>query len=323
VNELSGDPIRSVCFVRTGGLGDDAAFARAIRLCEHTKASLCVLSVLEEPPAGLLRLLASYQAEVEEDFGEANEIAELARLTDLAHQQGVAATYQLLRGPVFLEIIRMVIRDGHDLVVKSAQPSGGVRRILFGHVDRQLLRKCPCRVLLNKPSAQSGLQRILAAVDPEPFDDASDAVRQKLNRSILDLAVLQARIEQAELHVVHVWPFQLEGALQNRAGVTEDSVTQLGETIRRQHEQALAELLSPYTEDVTRVHLLKGRAGEEVAKLAVDQLIDVVVMGTLCRSGISGWLIGNTAETVVDQVDCSVLSIKPPGFVSPVEAPPQ
>jgi nucleotide-binding universal stress UspA family protein len=46
--------------------------------------------------------------------------------------------------------------------------------------------------------------------------------------------------------------------------------------------------------------------------------IDVLVMGTVCRAGIPGFIIGNTAERVLDAVDCSVLVVKPEGFVSPV-----
>jgi nucleotide-binding universal stress UspA family protein len=41
-------------------------------------------------------------------------------------------------------------------------------------------------------------------------------------------------------------------------------------------------------------------------------------MGTVCRTGIPGLIIGNTAERVLDVVDCSVLTVKPEGFVSPV-----
>ena len=45
----------------------------------------------------------------------------------------------------------------------------------------------------------------------------------------------------------------------------------------------------------------------------------LLVMGTLCRTGIPGFFIGNTAETILNQVDCSVLTVKPKGFVSPVK----
>jgi nucleotide-binding universal stress UspA family protein len=45
-------------------------------------------------------------------------------------------------------------------------------------------------------------------------------------------------------------------------------------------------------------------------------------MGTLGRTGISGLIIGNTAEAILDQLTCSVLAIKPPGFISPVTVDP-
>ncbi|MCZ7543179.1 MAG: universal stress protein [Anaerolineae bacterium] len=55
-----------------------------------------------------------------------------------------------------------------------------------------------------------------------------------------------------------------------------------------------------------------------IPKLAVRHKIDLIVMGTASRTGISGFLIGNTAENVLRQVNISVLAVKPEGFVSPV-----
>jgi len=46
--------------------------------------------------------------------------------------------------------------------------------------------------------------------------------------------------------------------------------------------------------------------------------VDLMIMGTVARTGIPGFFIGNTAESILSQIDCSVLTIKPPGFVSPV-----
>ena len=46
---------------------------------------------------------------------------------------------------------------------------------------------------------------------------------------------------------------------------------------------------------------------------------DLLVMGTVCRTNVAGFLIGNTAESVVGDVDCSLLALKPEGFVTPVD----
>jgi nucleotide-binding universal stress UspA family protein len=55
-----------------------------------------------------------------------------------------------------------------------------------------------------------------------------------------------------------------------------------------------------------------------IPRLAKELRADLVVMGTIARTGISGLFIGNTAETIFDQLSCSVLAIKPPGFKTPV-----
>ena len=66
------------------------------------------------------------------------------------------------------------------------------------------------------------------------------------------------------------------------------------------------------------MHLLKGNPGALIVDLARKKRIELVVMGTVCRTGLAGFFIGNTAEKVLQEVDCSVLAVKPDGFVTPV-----
>jgi nucleotide-binding universal stress UspA family protein len=70
---------------------------------------------------------------------------------------------------------------------------------------------------------------------------------------------------------------------------------------------------------IAQIDLLKGNPWEVIPQTTIRHSIDLLVMGTVCRTGISGVLLGNTAETVLDQVDCSLLTVKPSGFASPVD----
>ena len=63
-----------------------------------------------------------------------------------------------------------------------------------------------------------------------------------------------------------------------------------------------------------KIHLAKGWAHEEIPKLAKELNIDAMVMGTVGRIGVPGFIMGNTAETILSQINCSVVAIKPPGF---------
>jgi len=45
---------------------------------------------------------------------------------------------------------------------------------------------------------------------------------------------------------------------------------------------------------------------------------DLVVMGAVARTGVANFIMGDTAETILNQINCSVPAIKPAGFKTPV-----
>jgi len=57
---------------------------------------------------------------------------------------------------------------------------------------------------------------------------------------------------------------------------------------------------------------------ERYVKRAVNLAKSNRAQLTVSRSGNAGFIVGNTAEMVLHQVDYSVLTVKPDGFVSPV-----
>lgn len=67
-----------------------------------------------------------------------------------------------------------------------------------------------------------------------------------------------------------------------------------------------------------RTHLVKGSPRKEISALVKQLAVDILIMGTVARTGVPGLIMGNTAETILNQIDCSVLVIKPPGFKTPV-----
>ena len=53
---------------------------------------------------------------------------------------------------------------------------------------------------------------------------------------------------------------------------------------------------------------------------AIDEFgIDLVVMGTIACSEISGALVGNTVERLLPHVFCLVLALKPDNFQCPIQ----
>ncbi len=241
----------------------------------------------------------------------------LEQFVEPIQQKGIPVTMKVLFGTPFLEIIREVVRGQHDLVMITATDRGGLRKRLFGSTTMHLMRKCPCPVWVIKSTQLHAYRRIMAAVDPDPFVQTRDA----LNSQILELAIALACQEQSELLIFHAWTAYGEEML--RGGFSRmpfEEVNQYVQEVRIDHLRGLAALLAkhPLASLPHQIYMLKGEAGRLLPELASRQEVDLIVMGTVCRTGVAGFLLGNTAESVSQQVDCSVLAVKPEGFVTPV-----
>jgi nucleotide-binding universal stress UspA family protein len=291
-----------------------AVLRRITRLAEADGAAVTLAATLDWPKDGahlpdqtlspdeLKRVLAEHH---EEELREA--IAEAAA-------GGSNIAVKVFFGRPYVEVIREVLRHGHDLVVKMSEGEGGLESRLFGSQDMDLMRKCPCPVLIIKPSRRRSFGNILVAVD------VSDDPDLGLNEQILDAAVPLARAEGGKLFVVNAWSYFAEEFLRTKRGYYEEMDTLLAE-IKEQHQQAIDGLLAKHdTAGVScKAHLLKGSPETVIPQFARENDIDLIVMGTLGRVGLPGMVIGNTAETILFDTDCSVLTLKPKGFVSPVE----
>ncbi len=232
--------------------------------------------------------------------------------------EGLDIKTRLLVGIPFLEIIKEVVRGGHDLVIKPAEGRGGVSSMLFGSTDMHLFRKCPCPVWIIKPAKRKKYARILAAVDLDPEEKAN----AELNAIILDLATSIAARENSELHIAHAWSMPHESVLRSgRANLPKSDIDRMVRDTRKVHKEQLDALLGDHElQNINaKVHLIKGNPGDIIPSLAQKKRVELIVMGTVARTGIPGFFIGNTAEKTLAAVDCSVLAIKPRSFSTPVE----
>lgn len=103
------------------------------------------------------------------------------------------------------------------------------------------------------------------------------------------VATAMARETGARLHVAHVVPPATDPSLGS------EQLTRLG----RQLGKGLA----------VEVALLSGRAAREITAYARDKGIDLIVISTHGRTGVSRTLLGSVAEAVVRLSPCLVLTV--------------
>lgn len=321
---------KNILCVLTAGESSHIALKRAVALAEHNQARLHVISVMPSVSIGMgMSEGGPISAELEATMVKART-EEVSGLVEQHRGQMMPQT-RVLVGLQFLEIIRDVLRHDCDLVIKAPDVQEWMEHLL-GSEDMHLLRKCPCPVWLIKPTAPKTYRRILAAVDvSEIYPQPEKKPRRALNQQIIEMAASVAREDTAELHVVHSWHVFAESALRGALmEMQEISVNALVETVRQQREANLNGLIQSTIGDLNseglqhpepQSHLVKGRARREIPALVKTLDADLVVMGTVARTGIPGFFTGNTAESILSQLDCSVLAIKPPGFETPVTLP--
>jgi universal stress protein E len=227
-------------------------------------------------------------------------------------------------GNPVIEIIKEAIRGEHDLVIKAASGNKTLKDHLFGNIAVKLLRKCPCPVLIVKPSEVISFKKILAPVDPNTVREETSKNGEHedlISRKVLDISIFMARIENSHLDIFHCWFLPGETLLASgRTRIAPDKLNHMKMLAEKIHTQRISSLAAEYDlSDISHsVVVRKGDPGKMIVDYADKNGIDLIVMGTIGRSGLSGLLIGSTAEKVIDQVNCSVLTIKPANFKSPI-----
>lgn len=295
---------------------------RVVALAKDSQAALTVLSVLERPRLGFygeVLLRDDYEVRVRQK--------EMDRLNKLLapHVGKVDVRLDVQFGTAFLLAIQDVLRNDRDLVVKTIG-QGGAHAFLFGGTDQHLLRKSPCPVWLMQAEDALKCRKVLAAVDFDPWEEEGEP--GELNSQIVELASSIALADSADLHIAHAWqpvterivrvfgsdlPAQnIEQSVDREYRAHMDRLQDLAASLRKRMGDEGYKYLAP------RLHLRRGDARNVIPAMAEELEVDLVVMGTVSRTGIPGFLIGNTAEVILNNLDCAVLATKPSGFVSPV-----
>lgn len=292
---------------------------QALSLARNHQADLKFLLVHPSLPLNQLAYREMYHAFFE---AQAHEMLQSAR-TALAMADDAVPTITVelesLDVPPVISMVRHVLRDAHDLLIKEAEFKEEGKG--FKAMDMTLLRKCPCPVWLARPISQPREAiRVAVAINPESRSEEEQALSLRL----LALAHELAATCSGELSIVSCWDYTFEGFLRHngRAQVPEEEILLAVLETQAEHRQALQQLINQAAlpAKTYQVQHLRGQAETLIPTFVALHKVDILVMGSVARTGIMGFLIGNTAENITEELGCSLLALKPGGFVSPVTA---
>lgn len=216
-------------------------------------------------------------------------------------------------------IVRKAQRISADLLVvenhhsSRGGPGKHPARWLLAYTDWELLRTCPIPLLLVKNRRLYHRPRVFAAVDPShALDKAS-----KLDRQILRAGAQLVHALHGELHALHVFhpPIAMMPTMPDGPLVDLDTGHEEAQhTARRKLEK----LVDGFDVKRSHCHVVQGRANEAIPQTAKRERSAILAMGAVSRSGLKRFFIGNTAESVLDEVTSDILVVKPVDFRSRV-----
>jgi len=217
--------------------------------------------------------------------------------------------------PGYEAVIRRARQIRADLIVAERHAGRHVVPWLLHMADWELLRLSPVPVLVVKSRRPYRRPVVLAAVDPSH----AFAKPGRLDEEILRLAGAVTGALHGTLHALHACALPLPVGTPPKAWT---SGKMRAEDIRAEIEaKALAQAKAGFDRVLKSAHIPRSRR-HLVARYPVDAIPQVarqthcamVVMGAVSRSGLKSIFIGNTAERVLDRLQCDLLVVKPLGF---------
>ena len=171
-------------------------------------------------------------------------------------------------------------RSYADLIIKHSVDPGDQEKAKHIAADLNLLRQANCPVLMIKDNSSWADRRVLAAIFDRPADS-----HEALNDRVIELAGEFTKSYQSETHYVVAH---------------KDS----------ENAPAVDVLSARLNIPADRIHVRHGESDKVICETASEIGADIIIVGTIGRSGIRGSIVGNTSERILDQTECDVLVLK-------------
>lgn len=288
-----------------------AAIHRALSLADKDLTQIILLLQTYVPSEDLASVLSEEQRHVLQRHAMEKAEGHLSLLANKLRCQGHnVATHIGWHKHAYEAVIAAVTEEKADLVFAATKKHTRLERLVVTPEERQLLRFCPCPVWLVKDAEREG--PVLAAIDA----GSTDTEHQALNRLVASTARSVARGLGARWQSFTAFPGV---PIMYPANVSLDIPVFERDSVDRLRKAAF-ELGEPLGLVEADIHVEQGAPAEVLCEQAEKLGASVLVVGTVARTGFNAFLIGNTAELIIDRSACDVLAVKPEGFVSPLRA---
>ncbi len=296
------------------------AVAKAAQLARALKAEIELFHAIDAPLyVDVTRLSGRTVKQLESDWRK-QRLRELDRAGARVSDAGVKVTTAVEWDyPGYAAVIRRARRIRADLIVAERHAGRHIIPWLLHMTDWELLRLSPVPVLIIKSPRPYRHPVVLAAVDPSH----AFAKPGRLDEEILRVGGTVTGALRGTLHALHAVALSLPLGMPPKAWTSgklaaEDIQAEIEAKALAHAKPGFDRVLKSTDIPRSRRHLVVGHPIGSIPEVARQTRCAIVVMGAVSRSGLKSVLIGNTAEQVLDRLQCDLLVVKPLRFESRV-----
>ena len=239
------------------------------------------------------------------DFTEAIQAAAAARLEevcDRVRNAGVEVSSDLRLGLPSQAITEAIREEKADLLVIGTRGLTGVSHLLLGSTAERVVQHAACPVLSVHPGDHEKHRRIRTVLVPTDFSRDAESATAAATRLLGD------DIEGARILLLNAYhlPFEYTayGTIPTAVDYTRD--------VEGAALEKLAEIAAALSADGLEVEsrAVEGYPPEVIVEEAEAMGADLIAMGTHGRTGLAHLFLGSTAERVVQDARCPVLTVR-------------
>ncbi len=272
------------------------AYRVAKYLSDTLGAELWVLHVIPEAPdfySSLYPDLADLMGGIQEHIEEKID-AVIDTKDPLIHRV-------VLSGKPCEEIIKFQEHKDADLIVMGAKGISAIEAILLGNTASRVLRDAKCPVIITRGEiSEYKVKKILVPTDLSEFSDYT------LQQAV-DVAVKTG----AEIDLLHVLDVHTYDAQKVDAFMKSEK----GELLQKKVKEAMKMPAESGGVTINKVVVRGFEPSSEIASYAAENKVDLIVMASHGRRGLTKWLLGSVTDKVIRIAPCPVMAVKHPNVL--------
>ena len=275
----------------------EAALPYSAAVASAFGARLVLLGVLEpQPPNDLLEVRASI--DVQQRYR-----TYLDKLAAGLKGKGLAVEVNLRAGRPAEQILEAIEQLQPKLLVMSTHGRSGITRWFYGSVASRLTRETPVPTLFIGPHARERaarpepIGRILVPLDGSPLAESALTTAEELANALGAQLLLVEAVWTGTQNFV--WDIPI------------DTIGQIENELAKAAEEYLARTAAGFhTQTPATTKVLHSQPADALTDFVARERIDLVVMTSHCRAGVSRMVLGSVADRML-QCGAPVLLVRP------------